>query len=259
MTDANCANGKLEGKVALITGAGSGMGRAMAREFAAQGARVAAADIVEERAAETAAGIREQGWDAVSFAVDVADGSSVAAMVEAALVEFGRVDVLCSNAGVLDDYAPVLETEEADWDRVLSINLKGMYLTSRALLPQMLDNGGGVIVNTASISGLVAGGGGAAYTASKHGVIGFTRQLAFDYGPRGVRANAICPGAVETGMTHDLFAAGEAEVMDSVHSVPAGRYAQPEEIAKLALFLASGDSDFIHGAAYVVDGGWTIR
>jgi 3-oxoacyl-[acyl-carrier protein] reductase len=153
----------------------------------------------------------------------------------------------------------VLETSEEQWDRVLGINLKGMYLTSRALLPQMIDHGGGVIVNTASIAGMVAGGGGAAYTAAKHGVIGLTRQLAFDFGPKGVRANAICPGAVETGMTHDLFEAGEAEVMESVNSVPAGRYAQPEEIATLALFLAGDESDFIHGAAYVIDGGWTVR
>lgn len=253
------ADGKLAGKVALITGAGSGMGREMAREFAAEGAHVVATDIVAERASETASEIEAKGGSACGFAVDVADSASVEAVAAAALKEFGRVDVLCSNAGVLDDYAPVLETDEATWDRILAINLKGMYLTARALLPQMIEIGGGTIVNTASISGLVAGGGGAAYTASKHGVIGFTRQLAFDYGPQNIRANAICPGAVETGMTKELFAAGEAEVMESVNSVPAGRYAQPEEVAKLALFLAGEDSAFIHGAAYVIDGGWTIR
>jgi 3-oxoacyl-[acyl-carrier protein] reductase len=251
--------GRLAGKTALITGAGSGMGRAMARRFAAEGAEVAATDIDEGSASATAAEIRDAGGEASAFAIDVADSGSVATAVEAALGELGRIDVLCSNAGILDDYATVLETSEDQWDRVLSINLKGMYLTSRALLPQMIESGGGVIVNTASIAGLVAGGGGAAYTAAKHGVIGLTRQLAFDFGPKGVRANAICPGAVETGMTHDLFEAGEAEVMDSVNSVPAGRYAQPEEIASLALFLASDESDFVHGAAYVIDGGWTVR
>jgi 3-oxoacyl-[acyl-carrier protein] reductase len=142
---------------------------------------------------------------------------------------------------------------------MIAVNLKGVWLCMKEELPRMQSQGGGAIVNTASISGFVAGGGGAAYTSSKHGVIGFTRQLAFDYGPKGVRANCICPGAVETGMTKDLFAAGEAEVMDSVNSVPAGRYAQPWEIAKLALFLAGEDAGFIHGAAYVIDGGWTIR
>jgi 3-oxoacyl-[acyl-carrier protein] reductase len=250
---------KLSGKVALITGAGSGMGRAMAREFAAQGAAVIASDIVESRAEETAAGIVEAGGQAVGVQIDVADAASVAAAVAKGTEALGPVTVLCSNAGVLDDYATVLETDEAAWDRVIDINLKGMYLTSRAVLAGMIENGGGAIVNTASISGFVAGGGGAAYTASKHGVIGFTRQLAFDYGPKGVRANCICPGAVETGMTADLFAANEADVMDTVNSVPAGRYAQPEEIAKLALFLAGEDAGFIHGAAYVIDGGWTIR
>ncbi|MGH2940522.1 MAG: SDR family NAD(P)-dependent oxidoreductase [Solirubrobacterales bacterium] len=252
-------NEKLAGKTAFITGAGSGMGRAMARRFAAEGARVAAADIDADRADAVAAEIRGNGGTASAFTIDVADSASVGAAVDAALAEMGPVDILCSNAGILDDYATVLETSEEQWDRVLGINLKGMYLTSRALLPQMIDNGRGVIVNTASIAGMVAGGGGAAYTAAKHGVIGLTRQLAFDFGPKGVRANAICPGAVETGMTHDLFEAGEAEVMDSVNSVPAGRYAQPEEIANLALFLAGDESDFIHGAAYVIDGGWTVR
>ena len=252
-------DGRLAGKTAFITGAGSGMGRAMARRFAAEGATVAAADIDEGRACAIAEEIRAGGGEAAAFKVDVADAGSVGAAAEAALGELGRVDVLCSNAGILDDYHTVLETPEEEWDRVLAINLKGMYLTSRALLPQMVENGGGVIVNTASIAGLVAGGGGAAYTAAKHGVIGLTRQLAFDFGSRGVRANCICPGAVETGMTHDLFAAGEAEVMESVNSVPAGRYAQPEEIANLALFLASDESDFVHGAAYVIDGGWTVR
>jgi 3-oxoacyl-[acyl-carrier protein] reductase len=250
---------KLSGRVALITGAGSGMGQAIAREFAAQGAAVIATDIVESRATETAKGIEDDGGRAVGVQIDVADSASVGAAVAKGSAELGSITVLCSNAGVLDDYKPVLETDESEWDRIVDINLKGMYLTSRAVLEQMIENGGGAIVNTASISGFVAGGGGAAYTSSKHGVIGFTRQLAFDYGPKGVRANCICPGAVETGMTRELFAANDADVMDTVNSVPAGRYAQPWEIAKLALFLASDDAAFVHGAAYVIDGGWTIR
>ena len=164
-----------------------------------------------------------------------------------------------NNAGVLDDYAPILDTDEDLWDRIIGINLTGVYRVTRALLPQMLEAGGGAIVNTCSIAGLVAGGGGTAYTSSKHGVLGLTRQLAFDYGQQGIRVNAICPGAVETGMTRELFAAGDAAVMESVNSVPAGRYAQPEELASLALFLASDESSFSHGAAFVADGGWTIR
>jgi NAD(P)-dependent dehydrogenase (short-subunit alcohol dehydrogenase family) len=158
---------KLSGKVALITGAGSGMGQAMAREFAAQGAAVIAADIVASRAAETAKGIEGDGGRAIAVEIDVADSASVEAAVAKGSGEFGPITLLCSNAGVLDDYKPVLETDESEWDRVIDINLKGMYLTSRAVLGQMIDAGGGVIVNTASISGLVAGGGGAAYTSSK--------------------------------------------------------------------------------------------
>ncbi len=156
----------------------------------------------------------------------------------------------------MDDYKPVLETSEELWNLVLDVNLKGAFLTSKRLIPHMLENGGGVIVNTASISGVVAGGGGAAYTASKHGVLGLTRQLAFDYGPKGIRANAICPGAVATGMTEEVFSNPAA--LERVNAVPAGRYAQPEEIAKLALYLASDDSSFVHGAAFLIDGGWTV-
>jgi 3-oxoacyl-[acyl-carrier protein] reductase len=258
MTDSD-RNGKLAGKTAFITGAGSGMGRAMARRFAAEGATVVATDIAGDSAEATAAELRDAGAAAGAFEIDVAAADSVAAAVDGALGSFGRIDILCSNAGIMDDFRTVLDGSEDDWDRVLTINLKGMYLTSRALLPQMIDNGGGVIVNTASISGFVAGGGGAAYTTAKHGVVGLTRQLALDFGPKGVRANAICPGAVETGMTHDLFEAADPEIMHMVNSVPAGRYAQPEEIANLALFLAGEEAAFIHGAAYVIDGGWTIR
>ena len=153
----------------------------------------------------------------------------------------------------------MLDTSEDLWDRIIDVNLKGAYLCAHAVLPHMLGAGGGVIVNTASIAGLVAGGGGTAYTASKHGLIGLTRQISFDYGQRGIRCNAICPGAVETGMTKAILESGESAVMESVRSVPAGRHAQPEEIANLALFLASDESSFMHGAAVVIDGGWTIR
>jgi 3-oxoacyl-[acyl-carrier protein] reductase len=130
---------------------------------------------------------------------------------------------------------------------------------TRAILPGMIAAGGGAVVNVSSIAGLVAGGGGAAYTASKHGVIGLTRQIAYDYGKKGVRANAICPGAVETAMTKDILTSGDMAVMDLVRSVPAGCHGQPEEVAKLALYLASDDSSFVHGAVMAIDGGWTVR
>ena len=250
---------KLNGRVALITGGGSGMGRAMALAFAAKGAHVAVVDIDELTARTTADTVVSLGGQAMALQCDVSSASLVAATVALASQSLGPIAILCSNAGVLDNYAPVLDTSEEIWDRILDVNLKGMYLMARSVLPQMLQQGSGVIINTASIAGLVAGAGGAAYTASKHGVIGLTRQISFDYGSRGVRANAICPGAVETGMTKAILESGDAAVMDAVRSVPAGRHAQPEEIANLALFLASDESSFIHGSAVVIDGGWTIR
>ena len=203
--------------------------------------------------------IENDGGTAYAVEANVASRDSVEAAAARSVELAGPVTVLMNNAGVLDDYAPILDTDEDLWDRIIGVNLTGVYRVTRALLPSMLGAGGGTIVNTCSIAGLVAGGGGTAYTASKHGVLGLTRQLAFDYGQQGVRVNCICPGAVETGMTKELFAAGEAAVMDSVNSVPAGRYAQPEELARLALFLATEDPSFSHGAAFVADGGWTIR
>lgn len=248
---------KLSGKVAFITGAGSGMGRAIALEFARQGARIVAVDINKAGAEQTCAAIGAESSLALAGDISVAD--SVKKLCAAAIAHFGQVDILVNNAGVLDNYLPVTETDEALWDKILNINLKSMFLTTKSLIPQMIAQGGGAIINVASIAALVAGGGGAAYTASKHGVVGLTRQIAFDYGQQGIRANAICPGAVETAMTKAIFASEDAAVMESVRAVPAGRYGKPEEIAKLALYLASEDASFVHGAAFVIDGGWTIK
>ncbi len=248
---------KLSGKVAFITGAGSGMGKAVALEFARNGAKIVAVDINKESVNNTCFEIGAE--NAFPIDGDISTADSVKRMCDEAIAHFGRVDILVNNAGILDNYLPVTETDEALWDKVLNVNLKSMFLTTRALIPQMVDGGGGVIINVASIAALVAGGGGAAYTASKHGVVGLTRQIAFDYGLKGVRANAICPGAVETGMTKDIFASDDAAVMAAVRSVPAGRYGKPEEIAKLALYLASEDASFVHGAAFVIDGGWTVK
>lgn len=250
---------KLAGRIALITGAGSGIGRAMAMLFAEHGAAIAAVDLDATSAQSTADAVGAAGGSAIAVHCDVASGASVERAVAVVVDALGGVSILCNNAGILDDYAPLLDTSDELWDRIIDVNLKGMFLCARAVLPRMIVDGGGVIINTASIAGLVAGGGGTAYTASKHGVIGLTRQISLDYGSQGIRVNAICPGAVETGMTKAILESGDAAVMDSVMSVPAGRHAQPEEIANLALFLASDESSFMHGAAVVIDGGWTIR
>jgi 3-oxoacyl-[acyl-carrier protein] reductase len=250
---------KLEGKVAVVTGAGSGMGQAMARRFHQEGASVVAVDIREEALKDTMALIGDEDRSA-AVGADVSDRADVERAVAAATDRFGRIDVLCNNAGVLDDYTPAGETSDELWNRVIGVNLTGAFLFARAVLPGMTAQGQGIIINTASISSFVAGGGGAAYTASKHGVLGLTRQLAFDYGKQGVRVNAICPGAVHTGMTnHLLTPEGRNPHVDAaVAGTPAGRWGRPEEIASLALFLASDEAAFIHGAAFTADGGWTL-
>lgn len=251
--------GKLDNTVAFITGAGSGMGAAQSLLFAKEGAKIIAADINLEGVKKIVEKIKEDGGEAVAVEIDVSDSSSVKDAVKEGLESFERIDVLSNTAGVLDDYAPTLETSEELWDKIININLKGVYNVTNAVLPQMIDNKEGVVINIASIAAFVAGGGGAAYTAAKHGIAGYTKQLSFDYGNKGVRVNAIAPGAVESGMTKEIFESGDAAVMESVNSVPAGRYGSPEEIATAALFLASEDSSFMHGVIMPVDGGWLVK
>lgn len=253
------AGERLAGKVALVTGAGSGIGRATAELFAREGAELVVVDVDAASARACAEAIEATGGSALAVPTDVADNDAVEAMAAAARERFGRVDVLVSNAGILDDYEPAAETRDETWNRVLGVNLNGMFFTARALIPGMLESGGGAIVNVASTAGLNGGNGGAAYTTSKHGVIGFTRQLCFDYARRGIRCNVICPGAVETGMTREIFASADAEVMKAVESAPIGRWAQPEELAAAALFLASDEASFVNGAVYVVDGGFDSK
>jgi 3-oxoacyl-[acyl-carrier protein] reductase len=249
--------GRLQDKVALITGAGSGIGRASAERFAAEGAQVVAVDL--KGAADTVAAIEAAGGEGLALITDVADEDAVAAMAEVALERFGEVDVLMNNAGILDDYLAAADTPTSVWDRVLGVNLFAQFFTARALLPQMVERGDGAIINVASTAGLNGGNGGAAYTTSKHAIIGFTRQLCFDYARQGIRANVICPGAVETGMTKEIFASPDAAVMAAVESAPIGRWAQPEELANAALFLASDEASFVNGAVYVVDGGFDSK
>ncbi|MFC4248268.1 SDR family NAD(P)-dependent oxidoreductase [Natribaculum luteum] len=244
--------------VVVVTGGASGMGRSMALEFASEGASVVAVDIDEDSLDEVTSEIAANGGEAIGVVGDVSDRDSVEAVVEQATDEYGTIDVLCNNAGILDDYAPVGETSEELWDRVMDINLKGVFLLTKAALPALMDGDEeGVVINTASIAGKVAGGGGAAYTSSKHGVIGFTKQLAHDYGPE-IRANAVCPGFIETGMTEDMIEQTPDEVHEIVQETPAERYAEPEEVAQVVAFIASDNASFMHGTAVDVDGGWLV-
>ena len=245
-----------QGKVVVVTGAGSGMGRAMVQEFAAKGAQVAALDINLDSASKTVADLPEPDMG-LAVKVDVSSPESVSAAMAEVGMWAGRVDVLCNNAGIVDSFRPAHEIPLEEWHRTIAVYLTGPFLMARAVIPGMLERGAGAIINTASISSLSAAGGGSAYTAAKHGVLGLTRQLTFDYGRRGIRVNAICPGATLTGLT---MPEGGSDTLPDTESelarIPARRWCQPEEIAKLAVFLASDDADYIHGTAMVIDGGW---
>lgn len=246
----------MDGRVVVVTGAGSGMGKAMVQEFAAAGARVAALDINETRAKEVVAGL-DDPERAIAVPVDVSAEDSVTTAVKQVLDWAGRVDVLCNNAGIIDSFRPAHEVSLDEWNQNLAVNLTGPFLVARAVIPGMLARSNGVIINTASIASFSAAGGGTAYTAAKHGVIGLTRQLTFDYGKLGIRVNAICPGATLTGLTmpedgSDTLPDSEPEILRT----PAQRWCQPVEIARLAMYLASDDAEFIHGTSVVIDGGW---
>jgi 3-oxoacyl-[acyl-carrier protein] reductase len=247
----------LQDKIVIVTGAGSGMGEAMTQQFISAGARVAALDINETKAKAVVAALDVPDDRAIAVAVDIASEESVTEAVSQVLAWAGRVDVLCNNAGIIDSFRPAHEISIEEWNRNIAVNLTGPFLMSRAVIPDMLSRSRGIIINTASIASLSAAGGGTAYTAAKHGVLGLTRQLTFDYGTRGIRVNAICPGATLTGLTVPEGDASHLPDSEAeIARIPAQRWCQPSEIARLALFLASDDADYIHGTAMVIDGGW---
>jgi NAD(P)-dependent dehydrogenase (short-subunit alcohol dehydrogenase family) len=246
-------------KAVIVTGAGSGIGRAMALAFAQAGASVLVADITASAAEETRSLIQTAGGTAEVAVTDVGDEASIAAMVDQAMSRWQQIDVLCNNAGIMDRMQAAAELATAHWDRVIRINLTGVMFGTRAVLPHMLAQGAGVILNTASIAALRGGAAGAAYTASKHGVIGLTKNTAWAYGKRGIRCNAICPGAVETnvlgGLGFAAFDPAELEINMPVLSLNTA-IAQPDQIASAAVFLASPAASFINGAILPVDAGW---
>lgn len=246
---------KLKGKVAFVTGAASGMGKAQSARLAREGARVIATDVNREALEEHVNAIKQDGGEAMAIVADVSSKSSIDAAVKQGIEAFGPIDILLNTAGVFDMNAKSLDTDEDLWDKVMDINLKGVYLTTNAVLPSMLEKGDGTIVNIASVAGLTTGGGGAAYTASKHGVVGYTKQLSRDYGKDGIRVNAIAPGFIATGMT-DALEDVDTEAFTS--AVPAQRGGEADEIASLTLFLVSDDSDFIHGTVLPIDGGLLV-
>ncbi|HSQ22715.1 MAG TPA: SDR family oxidoreductase [Coriobacteriia bacterium] len=251
---------KLEGKVAVITGAGSGMGRAMANLFAAQGAKIVAAEWNEATLAEVVDEVKTAGGEVVGVQGNVALKADCEAIIAKAVETFGTVDVLCNNAGVMDLNAGAAETDDAMWERVLGINTYGPFCLTRAAVPVMKAGGGGSIINTASVAGVGGGAAGCAYTVSKHGVIGLTKNTAFRYAQEGIRCNAIVAGAVETNIMQSvdptkMDPAGIARSQTWYAAIPGQLKAT--DIADLALFLASDDSKLINGACIPADAGWT--
>ncbi|MGD0312702.1 MAG: glucose 1-dehydrogenase [Acidimicrobiales bacterium] len=250
--------GRLDGKVAVITGAGSGIGRVTAMLFASEGARVVVADVVADLAASTAADVVAGGGSATAVTVDVSDETEIGAMVDAAVATYGGLHVLFNNAGIFpDDDGGLLDTPPETWQKVMEVNLKGVWLGCRAAVPAMVASGGGSIVNVASFVALMgAATAQMAYTASKGGVLAMTRELAVEYARRGIRANSICPGPVETPLLAELLSDPDRRQRRLVH-IPMGRFGRPEEIARGALFLASDEASFVTGSALVIDGGIT--
>ena len=245
-----------EDKVAMVTGAGSGIGAAMARRFAEEGAKVVVADVNEDAARDVAARIKKSGGMALAVQQDVGDPASVEKSIDLAVEKFGRLDVAVNNAGITGDLAPTADYSLEGWDKVIAVNLSGVFYGMKYQIPAMARSGGGSIVNIASILGSVGARDSAGYNAAKHGVVGLTKTAALEYAPQGVRVNAIGPGYIDT----PLLKALDKEVYDGLVGLhPIGRLGKPEEVAELALFLASDKASFVTGSYHLVDGGYTAQ
>ncbi|MCO4698868.1 glucose 1-dehydrogenase [Streptomyces sp. RO-S4] len=247
----------VNGRSVIVTGAGSGIGRAAALAFAAEGDRVVVADLDAERAGAVVAEIEAAGGTAVAVTGDLSEQAVVDRVTAVTVEKFGGVDVLVNNAGIMDSMSAVADVSDAEWERVVRVNLTAPFLLTRAVLPHMLAAGRGVVVNTASEAGLRGSAAGAAYTASKHGVIGLTKSLAVTYRKDGIRANAVCPGGTATGITVDADPAAHGPAALGPHFVNLGRVSRPEEQAAVILFLASDAASNVNGAILPVDDGWS--
>ncbi len=250
----------LTGKTAVVTGAGSGIGRASARRFAEEGANVVIADVVEDAGRETVELIEDDGGDATFVEVDVSDVESIGRMVDVAVDTYGSLDFAHNNAGILTGFGEAADIEEEQWDKLLDINLKGIWACMKTELPIMAEQGSGVIVNTASEAGLVGMGGLASYSASKHGVVGLTKTVALEYATRGIRVNAIAPGPTKTNIQANSIGGSDDPTSmpfdtSAMTDVPMERVAEPEEMAGAVAFLCSADASYITGHTLPVDGG----
>jgi len=251
-------SGILHGKVAVVTGAGSGIGRAIAHLFADKGCTVMVVDVISERVDQVVGEIRAAGRNASGLVIDLSVGTDVDRMIDSTLSSLGRIDILCNNAGIMDGVRPVADMPDEVWERVLAINLNAPFRACRKLIPIMIEHCGGVILNTASIAGIFGARAGVAYTVSKHGLIGLTKSIATSYGAKGIRCNALVLGAVQTAIgigSATPNSLGMENLNKTIATLP--RTGDPIEVARLALFLVSNDSSYLNGSCVVADAGWT--
>ncbi len=248
---------RLKSKVALITGGGSGIGRSTCLLFAQEGAKVVVADYVADGGSETVRQIKAAGGEASFVLTDVAKSADVQNMIATTVKTYGRVDVLFNNAGIEGPSSKIANYKEEDWDRVIAIDLTAVYLGMKYVIPEMLKQGGGVIISTASVAGIVGFPGSGAYAAAKAGVINMTRMVALEYADKNIRVNCICPGIIETPMVDRVV--GNRSKDRVIKAEPIGRLGRPEDIANAALFLASDESSFATGAPFIIDGGYVAR
>jgi NAD(P)-dependent dehydrogenase (short-subunit alcohol dehydrogenase family) len=251
--------GLVQGKIALITGGSSGIGRATAQIFAREGAKVIVADVIVDGGEETVRLIKSAGGEALFVKTDVSQPADVEAMVKKAVETYGRLDCAFNNAGIEGALQTTSEYDAAVWDRVMSINLKGLWLCMKSEIQQMLKQGGGAIVNTASAAGLVAVPGLSAYVAAKHGVVGLTKTAALEYAKQGIRVNAVCPGGVDTPMVKRVFGNNPQFAEAAAAAEPVGRLAQPAEIGEAVVWLCSDAASFVTGLPMAVDGGMVAQ
>jgi NAD(P)-dependent dehydrogenase (short-subunit alcohol dehydrogenase family) len=252
-------NHSFAGKVALVTGAGSGIGLATAKAFGEAGPSVVLADRREDAVRAAAEGLSASGGKALAVRCDVTDDTQVASMIDRTVSAFGRLDAAFNNAGVMQRRVDTAEISGDEWDRVMAINLRGVWSCMKYELPQMLRNGGGAIVNCSSIGGVIGVPGLAAYHAAKHGVIGLTKTAALEYATRKIRINAVCPGTINTPMAESLTGGDPKILAEFLKDEPIGRIAEPEEVAAAVLWLCSPGASYVVGHALLVDGGYTAH
>ncbi len=251
--------GKVEGKVALVTGGGSGIGKATALAFAKDGARVAVADVDIVSGEKTADLVTEAGGEAIYLNADVTNSDQVKSMIDKTVATYGRLDCACNNAGIAGIQARIADSTEENWDRTMLVNLKSVWLCMKYEILQMLKQGGGVIVNTSSVAGLVGMNGWSAYVASKHGVLGLTKSAALEYAKANIRINAVCPSIISTPMAKS-FTGGDPRVEAHILAQqPLGRMGTPEEVAGAVVWLCSEAASFVTGHGLAVDGGLLAR